>query len=88
MTRRGTRGGRSGDSRKGTGQGGIVVKRCSGCEREVLSAHRGEVTPAGSGTIVSVSMAGDVVGRCYCGRRVVWQRELPHVRQPPAIRTG
>lgn len=88
MTRRGTRAGRTGDSRRATGQGGIVIKRCEGCTREVLSAYRGEVTPVGSGEIASVAANGDVVGRCQCGRRVVFLRDRPKVRKAPSIRTG
>jgi uncharacterized protein with PIN domain len=64
------------------------VKRCPGCTREVLSAYRGEVIAVGKGEIASVTKDGDVVGRCSCGRRVVWERERPGIRKPPAITTG
>lgn len=88
MSGRGTRAGRTGDSRRATGQGGIVIKRCAGCTREVLSTYQGAVTPIGKGEIASVAANGDVVGRCQCGRRVVWLRDRPKVRKPPAITTG
>jgi hypothetical protein len=51
----------------------------------VLSAYRGEVTPVGKGEIASVTKEGDVVGRCACGRRVVWERIR---KQAPRISTG
>lgn len=82
------RGGRTGDTRRATGQGGIVLKRCQGCTREVLSAHRGEVTAVGQGEIISVTRDGDVVGRCQCGRRVVWERERPRAKPAVKITTG
>ena len=72
---KGHRAGRTGDSRRATGQGGVVIKRC-GCSREVLSAFRGIVTPATDGTIERVEANGDVVGRCECGRTVTWRREV------------
>ncbi len=79
------RAGRTGDTRRSTGQGGIVIKRCGGCEREVLSAYRGEVTAVGPGEIQSVTKDGDVIGRCACGRRVVWERER---KRRPVMTTG
>jgi len=83
-----TRAGRTGDARRATGQGGIVVKRCQGCDREVLSAYRGAVTAVGKGEIEKVERNGDVIGRCACGRPVVWQRQLAHAKPTPTIRTG
>jgi hypothetical protein len=82
------RGGRTEDSRRVTGQGGIVVKRCRGCEREVLSSDKGEVTAVGKGEIERVRSNGDVVGRCYCGRPVVWERERVRPKPPPRLSVG
>lgn len=61
-------------------RGGVVFKRCGTCHREVLSAHRGEVTAVGKGEILSVARNGDIVGKCECGRRVVWEREVSRPR--------
>lgn len=63
-----------------TGAGGVVFKRCPVCHREVLSAFRGEVTAVGKGEIASVSKEGHVIGRCECGKRVVWEREIARPR--------
>lgn len=63
------------------GAGGVVFKRCTTCKREVLSAFRGEVTAVGKGEIQSVAPNGDIVGKCECGRRVIWVRE--RARPPP-----
>lgn len=82
------RAGRTGDTRRATGAGGIVIKRCAGCTREVLSAYKGEVTAVGQGVIVSVTREGDVIGLCACSRRVVWYRDRPGVRPGPSITTG
>lgn len=75
------RAGRTGDSRRATGQGGVVIKRCQGCYSEVLSSYRGEVTAVGKGEIERVARGGDVIGRCECGRTVTWRRALP----PPSV---
>lgn len=72
-------------NRQTTGEGGVAIKRCAACTREVLSAYRGEVTAVGKGEIISVTKDGDVVGRCYCGRRVVWERDR---KRPPKVTTG
>lgn len=80
--------GRTGDARRATGQGGPTVKRCRGCEREVLSAYRGVVTAAGKGNIEKVEANGDVVGRCACGRPVVWERERSRPKPPPRVTVG
>lgn len=82
------RAGRTGDSRRSTGQGGIVIKRCRGCEREVLSSNKGEVTAVGKGQIEKVKSNGDVVGRCCCGRPVVWERERARPKPPPRVTAG
>lgn len=70
------RAGRTGDERKRTGQGGVAIKRCGVCYREVLSAYKGAVTAIGKGEIAKVESTGDVVGRCECGSSVVWRREI------------
>lgn len=70
------RAGRTGDSRRATGQGGIAIKRCSTCHSEVLSAYRGVVTAVGQGVLERVEANGDVVGRCRCGQTVRWVREV------------
>lgn len=58
-----------------TGQGGVVMKRCQTCHREVLSAYRGEVSAVGKGEILKVDRDGNVHGKCPCGASVVWTRE-------------
>lgn len=70
------RAGRTGDSRRSTGQGGIVIKRCQTCHSEVLSAFRGVVTAVGQGVLEKVEANGDVVGRCRCGQTVRWIRAV------------
>jgi ferredoxin len=70
------RAGRTGDSRRRTGQGGVAIKRCGSCHAEVLSAYRGAVTAVGKGEIARVESNGDVVGRCQCGLTVTWAREI------------
>ena len=62
------------------GDGKVAFKCCPICGRQVLSAFRGEVTAVGKGEILSVSAQGDVVGRCDCGKRVVWERDLARTR--------
>lgn len=61
--------------RRTSGPGGVVFKRCPVCFREVLSAYRGEVAAVGKGEIQSVTGEGHVIGKCECGRRVIWERE-------------
>lgn len=73
----GHRAGRTGDQRRRTGAGGLVIKRCGACTREVLSAYRGEVSAAGRGEIALVRRNGDIVGRCECGNAVTWERVRP-----------
>jgi len=81
------RAGRSGDERRRTGQGGIVLKRCPGCHQEVLSAFRGDVTRIGQGEIEEVKSNGDIVGKCGgCGGQVLWKREIG--RPEAMIRSG
>lgn len=63
-----------------TGAGGVAFKCCAVCRRQVLSAFRGEVTAVGKGEILSVAANGDVVGKCECGKRVVWEREVSRAR--------
>lgn len=82
------RAGRTGDTRRSTGQGGIAIKRCQTCSSPVLSAYRGAVTAVGKGMIEKVESNGDVVGRCFCGSRVVWEREWPRVRPGPRVIAG
>lgn len=77
--------GRTGDARRRTGQGGIVIKRCPVCYREVLSAYRGEVTPIGAGVIERVGREGNVYASCECGKTVVWEREQSSVKPTPKI---
>lgn len=74
------RAGRTGDTRRSTGQGGAVLKRCHACQQEVLSAHRGVVTAVGQGVLEKVEANGDIIGRCRCGRTVTWVRALPAAR--------
>lgn len=64
------------DGRRRSGPPGVVFKHCPVCWREVLSAHRGEVTAVGKSEILSVAPNGDIVGRCECGKSVVWEREV------------
>lgn len=59
-----------------TGQGGIAFRTCRVCHRRVLSAYRGEVTAVGKAEIQSVTADGAVVGKCECGARTVWEREV------------
>lgn len=66
--------------RQQAGSGGIAIKRCRTCQREVLSAYRGAVTAVGQGTLEKVEPNGDVVGRCCCGTAVVWTREVSRPR--------
>lgn len=61
--------------RQRTGQGGVVFKRCRLCQREVLSAYRGEVSAVGKSEILKVDRDGNVHGKCVCGSAVVWERE-------------
>lgn len=63
-----------------TGPGGVAIKRCRTCQREVLSAYRGTVTAVGQGEIEKVEPDGTIVGRCSCGTRVVWHREVSRSR--------
>lgn len=60
--------------------GSVAIKRCRTCQREVLSAYRGEVTAVGQGQILSVARDGSVIGQCCCGGRVVWEREIQRPR--------
>jgi uncharacterized protein with PIN domain len=62
------------------GAGGVAMKRCPVCHRDVLSAYRGEVTAVGKGEIVSVTREGHVVGQCECGKRVCWERDVSSAR--------
>lgn len=66
--------------RQQAGSGGIVIKRCGRCTREVLSAYRGAVIAVGKGVLEKVEPNGDVVGRCCCGSAVVWTREVSRPR--------
>lgn len=74
------RAGRSGDTRRSTGQGGIAIKRCATCRSEVLSAYKGAVTAVEKGMIERVEANGDIIGRCQCGDTVTWVRALPAAR--------
>jgi endogenous inhibitor of DNA gyrase (YacG/DUF329 family) len=56
------------------GPGSVAFKPCPVCNRQVLSAHRGEVTAVGKSEILSVTREGHVVGQCECGKRVTWTR--------------
>jgi hypothetical protein len=66
--------------RRQTGPGGVAIKRCPVCHRDVLSAFRGEVTAVGKGEIQSVSREGHVIGKCACGKHVVWEGEVSRAR--------
>jgi hypothetical protein len=81
---RGTRAGRTGDARKGIGQGGEIRKFCPTCNRPVLSSHRRIVEPIAPATIVKVEANGDVRGRCICGGTVTYLRATPR----PIVTTG
>lgn len=82
------RGGRTGDERRRTGQGGVVIKRCSTCHSEVLSAFRGVVTAVGQGVLEKVESNGDIVGRCRCGETVRWTREVKRDARTAIVSTG
>lgn len=58
-----------------TGQGGTIFKRCPQCQREVLSAFRGDVSAVGRAEIVRVDRAGDIYAACECGKTVIWERQ-------------
>jgi hypothetical protein len=60
--------------------GRIVTKRCPVCHRDVLSAHRGEITAVGRAEIAKVARDGSVIGRCECGAQTTWEREVSRGR--------
>lgn len=62
------------------GSGTVAFKRCPVCHRNVLSAHRGEVTAVGKSEILSVTREGNVVGMCQCGGKVTWTRDISRPR--------
>lgn len=66
--------------RQQAGSGGIVIKRCGRCTREVLSAYRGAVTAVGKGVLEKVEPNGDIIGRCECGTAVTWTRDVSRNR--------
>lgn len=69
-----------GAQRRVTGPGGVAFRTCPTCHRPVLSAFRGEVTAVGKGEIQSVTREGSIIGKCECGKRVVWEREPTRAR--------
>jgi hypothetical protein len=56
--------------------GGVAFKKCPTCWAPVLSAYRGEVTAVGKSEILSVTREGHIIGKCNCGKQVVWEREV------------
>jgi hypothetical protein len=72
--------------RRRSGAGGVVVKRCDGCDRPVLSVYRGAISPMGKARIELVQSNGNVIARCVCGGQAAWIRTLAN--RPVAVTAG